>query len=72
MKTVPYCDEFIEFINYSKTVYHAVDYSIKNLEGVGYVQLFENEVCVFPSVDASANGHLTFLGSLITGLDFQT
>jgi aspartyl aminopeptidase len=45
-EAAPYCDEFIEFINYSTTVYHAVDYSVKKLEAVGYVQLWENEVCV--------------------------
>jgi hypothetical protein len=47
MKGAPYCDEFIEFINYATTVYHAIDYSVKKLEEVGYVQLVEDEVCCF-------------------------
>lgn len=39
----PYCDEFINFINYATTVFHAVQYAIKTLQEVGYQRLEEDE-----------------------------
>ena len=44
MPSPPYCNEFIEFINYSTTAYHAVNYSKIKLNGAGYYELHESEV----------------------------
>lgn len=43
MKNKDYIKDLFEFIDYSKTPYHAVDIISKKLEENGFIQLFENE-----------------------------